>query len=58
VPVRELLALPLLTQARRWKLRYGPDAVAALAQEGDTLRAAFDRLRTDYAQPGGSGGAG
>ncbi len=58
VPVRELLALPLLTQARRWKLRYGPDAVAALAREGDTLRAAFDRLRTDYARPGGSGGAG
>ena len=55
VPVRELLALPLLAQARRWKIRYGSDEVAALAREADSLRAVFDGLRADYAQPGGGG---
>ena len=53
VPVRELLALPLLAQARRWKIQYGPDDVGALAREADSLRMVFDRLRADYAQPAG-----
>ncbi len=53
VPVRELLALPLLAQARRWKIHYGPDDVAALAREADSVRMVFDRLRADYAQPAG-----
>ncbi len=54
-PVRQLLQLPLLSQARRWKSRYGSEAVAELRRETDGIPALFARLAADYAvTPAGS----
>jgi V/A-type H+-transporting ATPase subunit A len=51
VPVRELLRLPLIAQARRWKMAYGSEETEALAAQSEVIRAAFDALRADFARP-------
>lgn len=47
-PVRVLLQLPLLTQARRWKSQYGPDDLDALKATVAAIPQAFDTLRQEY----------
>jgi V/A-type H+/Na+-transporting ATPase subunit A len=51
MPTRELLALPLLAQARRYKISFASDEVQALALEAETIRKTFDGLRAEYARP-------
>lgn len=56
VPVQRLLQMPLLSQARRWKSRYGSEAVAELRQQAAEIPAVFARLGAEYgaAQTGGT----
>ncbi len=51
MPVRELLRLPLLAQARRWKITFASEELAALEQEGNSIVPVFDALRAEYASP-------
>lgn len=51
VPAQQLLALPLLSRARRYKSLYRSEELEALKVCRDEIRAAFDRLRTEYAKP-------
>jgi V/A-type H+-transporting ATPase subunit A len=51
MPVHELLRLPLLTKARRWKMVYGSDEMDGLEQEAKGIIPVFDALRTEYATP-------
>jgi V/A-type H+-transporting ATPase subunit A len=52
VPAQELLALPLLARARRFKSMYTSDELERLEACREEVRHGFDRLRTDYTQPG------
>lgn len=51
MPVQELLRLPLLAQARRWKITYASEEVDALAEAGRNIVPVFDALRAEYANP-------
>ncbi len=51
MPVQELLRLPLLSKARRWKIAYGSDEMAGLEQEARQIIPVFDALRAEYASP-------
>lgn len=51
MPVRELLRLPLLAQARRWKISFSSDEIKALEQEAEKIIPVFDALRAEYASP-------
>jgi V/A-type H+-transporting ATPase subunit A len=51
VPVQQLVQLPLLARARRYKARFASGDVEALAACRDEIHAAFDALRTEYAKP-------
>jgi V/A-type H+-transporting ATPase subunit A len=51
MPVQELLRLPLLAKARRWKMAYDSDEMAGLEQEARDLVPTFDALRAEYASP-------
>jgi V/A-type H+-transporting ATPase subunit A len=52
VPAQELLALPLLGRARRFKSMYTSDELERLEACREEVRHGFDRLRTDYTRPG------
>lgn len=52
MPVQELLRLSLLGKARRWKMEYASEEIAALEQEANALTPLFDALRAEYARPG------
>jgi V/A-type H+-transporting ATPase subunit A len=52
VPAQELLALPLLARARRFKSMYTSNELERLEACREEVRHGFDRLRTDYTQPG------
>jgi V/A-type H+/Na+-transporting ATPase subunit A len=54
-PVQDLLRLPLLAQARRWKITYGSDEVEALGNEAKNIVDVFDTLRAEYAKPEAGG---
>jgi V/A-type H+-transporting ATPase subunit A len=49
IPVRQLLAMPALVQARRCKSVYSSDQVEALRAFGDEVHGQFDKLRAEYA---------
>jgi V/A-type H+-transporting ATPase subunit A len=51
MPVRELLRLPLLAEARRWKISFASDDIAALEREAEKIVPVFDALRAEYASP-------
>ena len=51
MPVQELLRLPLLAKARRWKIAYGSDELEGLKQEAKEIVPIFDALRAEYANP-------
>ncbi len=51
MPVQELLRLPLLAKARRWKIAYGSDELEGLRQEAREIVPLFDALRAEYASP-------
>lgn len=51
MPVQELLRLPILAQARRWKITYASEEIDALAESGKNIIQVFDVLRADYASP-------
>jgi V/A-type H+-transporting ATPase subunit A len=57
MPVKELLRLPLLATARRWKIAYGSDELAGLEQEAKGIVPLFDALRAEYARPEEAGEA-
>ena len=48
-PARRLLAMPLLSQARRWKSQHGSDDLAALRERVARIPAEFTELAVDYA---------
>jgi V/A-type H+-transporting ATPase subunit A len=48
VPVHQLLAMPILAQARRCKSAYTSEQVAEIRTFGTDLRREFDRLRAEY----------
>lgn len=48
VPVQQLLALPVLSRARRVKGMYTSDQIEALKGFGQEIREAFGRLRAEY----------
>lgn len=48
MPVRKMLALPVLSGARRWKNRYGEDQLDELRTQLEALPAIFERLGADY----------
>ena len=50
VPVHQLLALPVLSEARRCKNLYTSEQVAELRDFGTSARNEFDRLRAEYAE--------
>jgi V/A-type H+-transporting ATPase subunit A len=52
VPAQELLALPLLARARRFKSMYTSNELERLEACREEVRHGFDRLHTDYTQPG------
>jgi V/A-type H+-transporting ATPase subunit A len=54
VPVQRLLALPLLSRARRYKTLFSNDQVSELNAEGEQITATFDTLRGEYTPPSGS----
>jgi V/A-type H+-transporting ATPase subunit A len=58
-PARLLIPLPLLSQARRWKSRYGEDELDALKASIAAIPAAFEPLLQEYASaaPGRAAGA-
>jgi V/A-type H+-transporting ATPase subunit A len=47
VPVQELLSLPLLGEARRYKSTYSSDRVSELGRRREDIRKAFERIRAD-----------
>lgn len=49
VPVHQLLAMPILAQARRCKSVYTSEQVAELRQFGASAQVELDRLRAEYA---------
>ncbi len=51
MPVQELLRLPLLAKARRWKIAYASDELEGLKQEARDIVPLFDALRAEYASP-------
>jgi V/A-type H+-transporting ATPase subunit A len=51
VPVQELLKLPVMSRARRYKSLHTSEQADALAARRDEIRAAFDGLRKEYARP-------
>ncbi len=51
MPVQELLRLPLLAKARRWKIVYASDELEGLKQEARDIVPLFDALRAEYASP-------
>jgi V/A-type H+-transporting ATPase subunit A len=51
MPVQELLRMPLLAKARRWKIAFGSDELDALKQEAQEIVPIFDALRAEYASP-------
>ncbi len=51
MPVQELLRLPLLAKARRWKIAYGSDELEGLKREAADIVPIFDALRAEYANP-------
>ena len=51
IPVQELLKLPLLARARRYKMLYPSDATEKLQALRGEIRDAFDALRTEYTKP-------
>ncbi|MBI2312124.1 MAG: V-type ATP synthase subunit A [Betaproteobacteria bacterium] len=51
VPVQQLLGLPLLSKARRYKSRYRSEEMEALKACRDEIRGTFDRIRTEYTKP-------
>jgi V/A-type H+-transporting ATPase subunit A len=51
VPVQELLKLPVISRARRYKSLYRSDETEKLAGCRDEIHAAFDTLRKEYARP-------
>jgi V/A-type H+-transporting ATPase subunit A len=55
MPVQELLRLPLLAQARRWKMAYASEEIEGLRQEGTNIVPVFDSLRSEYARPAAGG---
>ncbi|MCX7891621.1 MAG: V-type ATP synthase subunit A [Burkholderiales bacterium] len=50
-PAQQLLKLPVVSRARRWKSLYRSDELERLAACRDEIRAAFDALRKEYARP-------
>lgn len=54
VPVQQLLALPLLAEARRYKTAYGDSALSGLAACREQIRNTFSQLSAEYG--GNSGG--
>ncbi|MCB1754064.1 MAG: V-type ATP synthase subunit A, partial [Gammaproteobacteria bacterium] len=55
MPVRKLLALPVLSAARRWKNRYDADQLDELRTQLNELPAIFEHLGADYSPAGESG---
>jgi V/A-type H+/Na+-transporting ATPase subunit A len=55
MPVQELLRLPLLAQARRWKMAYASEEIEGLEQEGTNIVPVFDSLHSEYARPAAGG---
>jgi len=55
-PARRLIQMPLLTQARRWKSRYGSDELEALKAAMAAIPAEFDSLASEYAAAPAGGG--
>jgi V/A-type H+-transporting ATPase subunit A len=55
MPVQELLKLPLLAKARRWKIAYSSEQMDALEQEARDIVPVFDALRAEYANPAAKG---
>ncbi len=51
IPVQELLKLPLLARARRYKTLFPSDAIDKLQAMRGEIRDAFDALRTEYTRP-------
>lgn len=51
MPVQELLRLPLLAQARRWKISYASEEIEALTEACNNIVPVFDGLRAEYANP-------
>ena len=51
LPAQELLRLPLLAKARRYKTRFTSEQTAQLEAARGDIRAVFDALRTEYAKP-------
>ena len=51
MPVQELLRMPLLAKARRWKIAYGSDEMEDLKREAANIVPIFDALRAEYANP-------
>lgn len=52
VPANRLLQLPIMSEARRWKERFGADQLDALRQRIDAIPALFASLEADYAPAG------
>ena len=52
VPVQELTAMPLLARARRLKQTYSSEQLDSIEAFGEEVRAAFDKLRLEYAKHG------
>ncbi|MDP1635295.1 MAG: V-type ATP synthase subunit A, partial [Gallionellaceae bacterium] len=48
VPVQQLLALPLLAEARRYKTAYGNTAMGELAARREYIRNTFSQLSAEY----------
>jgi V/A-type H+-transporting ATPase subunit A len=57
VPVQELLALPILSRARRLKTVYASNQMDGLTGFRGEIRDTFERLRTEYGKPGVKNGA-
>ena len=53
VPVQQLLRLPLLAQARRWRSQYGNDRTEDLEAQRRTILDTFADLAGDYAKAAG-----
>lgn len=51
VPVQQLLGLPILGRVLRCKSAYSSEQLDELRTFAGEIRAAFDRLRTEYAKP-------
>ena len=54
VPVQQLLALPVVARARRCKSTYSSEQVDRLRGFTEEVKAAFDRLRSEYTQAEGA----